>query len=730
MANIADFPQRPEVDLEKIPKELRGIPKWVVWRYETRKHASGIKYTKPPYHPSGRRADVTDPKDWSPFDEVKAAIETGKWHGVGLVLDGKDKLVAWDLDHVIDEKDGSITSWAQQLIDEVNSYTEVSPSGQGLRVLAFGSIPQQGKKVTLQAGTALECYSNARYVTVTGMVMPGRTTLRLTDCETPWKRWFAPDPEIKKALKNEKFARLMAGDMTDYGDDHSAADLAFCQMLAKKFGPDPQKIDEIFRSSGLMRPKWDEIHFSDGRTYGQATVEMAMSAAHWQPAFPLTDSGHAGRFVKLHGHELRHCVDGWYIWDGRRLERDELGRADLMTKDVSEDLLEEAAAQQDEDAKKILVKVAMEAQSLNRRRAISALAMVEPPIPIKMDDLDTHSNLLCCLNGVVEDGENLLPHAFSYMITRSTSFNFIKNAAAPMWGKFLEEIFPDPVVREYVQRAVGYTITGDTSEQEFYFCYGTGANGKSAFFDVLREVLGDYMVSLPTNTLMEGKYEQHPTALMALRGARLALASEVSEGRKLNEELIKACTGETRMQARRMRQDFIDFRSSAKLWVMGNHKPTIRGTDDAIWRRVKVIPFVATIPENKRVRHLGTMIGRREGEGVLAWCCEGWRRWKMHGTAAPEIIRAAVTEYRQEMDQVGVFLVEECVMEAGAEASNQELYARYSRIMEQQNERAMSLKAFSQRLAEKGLEPFRDKSTRRAWRGVRLKEALSTDDRF
>ena len=726
--NVADFPQRPEIDVSRIPEELKKIPKWVVWRYESRKLKDGIKYTKPPYHPTGRKADPTDPKDWSTFEEVEAALDTGKWHGAGLVLDGQDGLVGWDMDHVIDPKSGEITSWADQLISEIDSYTEISPSGEGIRVIAIGSIPQQGKKVSMPGGTALECYSNARYITVTGQSMPGRTKVKQSDCETPWKRWLAADPQIKKALRSERVAKLMAGDLSDFSGDHSAADLALCQALVKKLGGDREKIDQAFRTSGLYRTKWDERHSSDGRTYGEMTIDKAIEGADFQPSSPLTDTGNATRFVRLHGHELRYCVDGWYVWDGRRLMRDELGQAELWAKDVAADLEREASEQQDIDNKSILLKSAREAESRHRRDAIVALAKLEPPIPVRMDDLDSRPDLFCCKNGVVQNGEDLLPHQFDFMITRSSPINYVATARSPMWSRFLEEIFPDVTIREYVQRIVGYTITGDTSEQEFYFCYGTGANGKSAFFDCLREVLGDYMSSLPTNSLMESKYEQHPTALMALRGSRLVLASEVSEGRRLNEELIKATTGESRMQARRMRQDFIDFRSSAKLWIMGNHKPTIRGTDDAIWRRVRVIPFVVQIPEKQRVRHLGRVIGQKEGEGVLAWCVEGWRKWRKHGTAAPDVIRSAVTEYRNEMDQVGVFLAEECLLEPDAVTANQELYARYSKVVEQQHEHVMSLKAFSQRLSEKGLEPLRDRVGRRAWKGVRLREALSTND--
>lgn len=730
--SVADFPQKPEIDVSRIPFELKKIPRWLVWRYEPKKSETGLKYIKPPYQASGHKADVTKPEHWSTWAEVESALLTAKWHGVGLALDGSDGLVAWDLDRVIDPKDGSLVGWAERLVEELDSYTEVTPSGEGLRIICRGTIPKQGKKVSMSGNSILECYTNARYVTITGMVYGMRDKIEMRDTTPIWKKYMDGSVDVKKVLKQARLEKLVAGDLSDFDGDHSAADLAFCQAVADKLKRDPKKIDEAVRQTGLFRPKWDEVHGSDGRTYGQMTIDKAieiLSSRSYTPKFPLTDSGNAMRFVALHGHEVRHCQDGWYVWDGARLERDELGRAELMTKDVAADIAAEVeSAGGDEDAIKAIMKAARDAESRRIRDNVLALASVEIPISVDFDFLDSRAELFCCGNGVIKNGSELLPHSFDYLITRRAMAKFNPDAKGEMWLRFLNEIFPDAEIREYVQRLVGYSMTGEVSEQEFYFCYGSGANGKSAFFEAIKIVFGDYFTDLPTNALMEQRYEQHPTALMALRGSRLALASEVSEGRRLNEELIKAATGESRITARRMRQDFVTFRNSAKLWVMGNHRPAIRGSDDAIWRRVKVIPFTAVIPEGQRVKHLGKIIGQGEAEGVLAWAAEGWRAWLRDGMRTPEKVKVAIAEYREEMDQVRAFVEDECIVGEGEEIDMQSIHAKYTRWAEASREHVLSVKALSQRLQEKGYVPFRNKQGRRAWRGLSLREPLSTQD--
>jgi len=275
--------------VNSIPKELKGYPQWVAWRYEERDR----KRTKVPYNAkSGQRASSTDPNTWSTFGAAAAVV--AKYAGLGFVLTAKDPFVGIDLDHCRNAETGAVEPWAQQIIDNVASYTEVTPSKTGIRIFVRGSLPPGGRK----RGN-VEMYSTARYLTVTGDHLLGTpTTVEERTAEiaalhtrifpnsnpsTSGRRPVIPvdlaDAELieraHRTAKGKKFARLWAGRIEEAS--HSEADLALCRMLAFWTGRDPARMDWLFRSSGLFRPKWDERHAANGSTYGQLTIAKAIA---------------------------------------------------------------------------------------------------------------------------------------------------------------------------------------------------------------------------------------------------------------------------------------------------------------------------------------------------------------------------------------------------------------------------------------------------------------------
>src|SRR5438105_1835675 len=255
---------------DKVPQQLREIPQWVLWRYEVRDGRS----TKIPYQASGVKADVSDPLTWSSYEALFEVSKTGKFNGLGFVLTGDNGIIAWDLDHCMDAETGVIADWARDIVAGLSSYTEITPSGAGLRILHYGVIPERGRKKG-----DVECYSNKRYVTITGNHLPGTPTNIEHRTDDIWQTVFGSSGSaLTSLLRMPRGADLWNGQWQKYFKSQSEADLALCRMLGELTNWNAKAIDELFRRSKLMRSKWDERHFADGRTYGQGTIDEALSS--------------------------------------------------------------------------------------------------------------------------------------------------------------------------------------------------------------------------------------------------------------------------------------------------------------------------------------------------------------------------------------------------------------------------------------------------------------------
>ena len=270
----------------------------------------------------------------------------------------------------------------------------------------------------------------------------------------------------------------------------------------------------------------------------------------------------------------------------------------------------------------------------------------------------------------------------------------------------------------YLQRLVGYTLTGLTGEQMMAIPYGSGANGKSTLLETIAGLLGDYAQQTPSETLVATKNRGIPNDLARLRGARFVSAVETGEGNRLAESLVKQMTGGDRIAARFLYQEVFEFTPAFKLFLATNHKPVIRGTDAAIWRRIHLIPFDVTIPEAERDPNLKAKLAA-EASGILNWALEGCRTWQREGLQPPTEVRAATAEYRGEMDVLAAFLEDQCVEQAGAKVQSSKLYAAYKTWCDENGEYAVSNKAFSLRLRERGVENMR-KSSGMHWLGLGL----------
>jgi P4 family phage/plasmid primase-like protien len=436
----------------------------------------------------------------------------------------------------------------------------------------------------------------------------------------------------------------------------------------------------------------------------------------------LTDVGNAGRLVEAHGPDLRHVRPwaSWLAWDGARWKRDDTGVVVEQAKKVARSILTEAAMEDDPDRRKALAGWARQSENAARIHAMINLAGSDPAVATRPDELDLDAWLLTVANGTIDlCSGTLLRHQRDHRITKLAGVTWDPAATCPTWDAFLARVLPDPAVRAFVRRAVGYSLTGSVREQCLFFLYGLGANGKSTLITTLLTLLGDYGRQADPKLLMEQKHETHPTNVADLQGARFVAAIEAGSGGRLDETLVKQLTGGDRVKARFMRQDFFEFNPTHKLFLAANHKPVIRGNDHAIWRRVHLIPFSVKIAEREKDDRLG---GKLEAElpGILRWAVEGCLEWQSGGLQVPGGVAEATDAYRVEEDLLGDFLEQCCLEEPGAEVPATELYRAYQRWTEAGGERTWSQTAFGRALSERGIDWKKVSGGRKARIGLRL----------
>jgi putative DNA primase/helicase len=444
-----------------------------------------------------------------------------------------------------------------------------------------------------------------------------------------------------------------------------------------------------------------------------------------QPAggYNLTDLGNARRLVHRHGRNLRYCWlwRKWLVWDGKRWVKDDTGEVYRLAKETVSSIYQEAAEAPNDEARKELGKHATRSEAGARIKEMVDLARSD--VPVMPDELDASPDLLNTESGTIDlrTGE-LREHRREDLTTKIAPTTYRPDAAAPTWEAFLERVLPGEDLRAFVQRAVGYSATGDTSEQCMFINHGGGANGKSTFQEAIAAALGDYAMRAPTEMLLAKRSDGVPNDVARLKGARFVSASETEEGRRLAESRIKDLTGQDTITARFMKAEWFDFAPTHKLWLSTNHKPEIRGTDAAIWRRIRLVPWAVTIPPAEQDKKLPIAL-RHELAGILAWVVRGCLQWRREGLQAPDEVRKATGEYRAEMDVLAGFLVECCELDTGHWEYAKDLYECYKRWCDENGERPEPQRKFGGRLGERGFQ--RDRGGSRGagiWRGVRLTE--------
>jgi putative DNA primase/helicase len=463
--------------------------------------------------------------------------------------------------------------------------------------------------------------------------------------------------------------------------------------------------------------------------------------ANGPPLRAYTDLGNAERFALEFGHRARYVAKWgrWLVWDGLRWAEDSDGAAVRLAHAMIRTLYQAAADLKDDDERIRLLRHAVRSENAARIRALLECASVLAGIPIELAALDARPMRLTVANGTLDlSTGTLVPARPEDFITKLTPVAFDAAARCPRWDAFLDRVVPNAAVRRFLQRAAGYSLTGSTKEQVLFFLHGSGANGKSTFLEILRALAGDLAKQADFATLLERRDVGGPRSDLArLMGARIVTASEAAESRRLDETVIKSLTGGDTVSARPLYIEAIEFRPQLKLWMSSNDKPHIRGTDEGIWRRVRLVPFTEFIPPEERNGDLEEEL-RAELPGILSWAVRGCLEWQRDGLGEPEAVHEATQKYRDEEDAIGQFIDERCIRDTDvkpppvqpSETPAKPLYHAYVAWCAENGSKTVTATKFGRELSLKGYEVKKETTGKRAKLrcGIRLVSESQSGD--
>lgn len=521
--------------------------------------------------------------------------------------------------------------------------------------------------------------------------------------------------------------RRWAGIYPDPLPDLNDISEAEARALLKTIYQHPAVIAEFERRR--MVAEATQREYRDARTI-QYAIDVGVDLPDPTPPpvtqeFPCTDDGNGDRLVAQYRDSIRYCAafDAWYLWNGSRWERDETCRMLALAKRVARTIHLEASTTTDDRREKV-GKWALSSGMLSRLKAMIACAA--PAVAVTPDEFDAHPTLLNCKNGTLElDTLTFREARREDLLTKCCGVNYDPAAECPTWLAHLDLVFGgDAAYVQGFQMLCGYSLLQDNPEQIMAILYGTGKNGKSVTIGALARVWGDYAVNIAAESLMVKRSEGPRSDLARLCGARLVTASEGEAGAYLAESVVKQLTGDDAITVRRLYENEFEFRPGAKIFLATNHEPRIRGTDEGIWRRLWLLPFTVTIPEDRRDPGILDKL-EAEGSGILNWCIEGLRRYLENGRrlAPPDKVVAATARFRSESDVIGRFLAQEMKVEPTGTIERTALYKIYLKWCEEEGEKPVSNRAVIKYLRERQFQEIKLGGAW-CWEGIRIKSAM------
>ena len=716
--------------LENIPQELKQRGLFCTWKLEEK--------GKVPYNPvTNTLAKSNNPNTFHSYANIIPYIANYFWidenkrmmGGLGLgIFNG---FSAIDIDNCRDPQTGALTELANDIINYCNSYTESSPSGKGIRII-FKTKTEINKDTHYinNRNIGLEIYisdNTNKFVTLTGNVLFSNDIAEI-DISYIIDKYMVKknavnisttssipediDIKLKNAIKFNKTLRdLWETQAPGSGENESELDLTLCNILANVFEGNYSAIEAAFEQSPYFVSK-DQTHkekwlYRDA--YREETIKKSINRYHQNKInqiteFELNDTGNAHRFVQNFEKLVRFNVDNqqWMIYNGKYWQADTYSYVKNYAEIVIEEMKQETLAAQGDHQKKLLTNIKRVLSSSGKDAMLRESQHLKG-IPVTNADFDTEPYLLNTKSGVIDirDGSSK-PHDRAQMMSRYIDIELSKDTPR-LWIKFLTEIFNgDTELIEYIQRVLGYAITGYTKEQCMFIFLGDGSNGKSLLLEVFSKILGAYSTTSSVDILVDRKnHNSNMSEIARLNRIRTVVTDETEMGDRLRESGIKSMTSDYGyITARFLYGNEFVFKPEFKIFMATNHRPIIRGTDHGIWRRIKIIPFDIIIPDNKQDRYLGEKLAT-EYPQILNWVIDGAMKWYKDGLKTPELINESVKEYRSEMDLVQKWINDNCEIDDTYSATAIDLFKNITDYIRDNKEFQMSNTLFGRNMSKK-----------------------------
>lgn len=706
---------------EKLPETLKSGAGFLLWRYETRNG----RPTKVPYKISGVKADATNRSHFSSFDAAKLAFSKGGYDGIGIFVESKFSAI--DIDSCM--TDSGFSELARDIINRMDSYTEYSPSGKGVRILidTTDAVYDKSKYYINNRKIHVEAYTEKKYVTVTGNSIYEKPIRKCGEDFTAFlKKYMAkPKPQKPKAVppgsflsdaavidlamsaaNSEKFRKLWNGDTTGYASQ-SEAELALCSILAFYCGGDEEQIDRLMRLSDLCREKWDR------EDYSRRTIEKAVSgtAEFYRPIAVSTanqdfndvarkladlnviaskryagnDIGFGRLFADVFKDVARFVPERkkWFVFDGTRWAADTAGL--LVTelgKDLADALLIYASMLHDEEKRTLILAWCRKWVQRRLRDIYIREAQSVYPLPVKTFDRDEY--LFNCSNCTVDIRSGKAhEHTPEDYITKISPVKFDPGAGYPRWDSFLKEIMSGEEDKlRYLQKTLGYGLTADTRFECMFFYYGeTTRNGKGTLVESVLSVMGDYGITVRPETIMQKKNQSSHSPsedIARLAGIRFANISEPDKGVRLSGGQLKAMTGNDTLNARFLNENSFDFKPTFKMYINTNYLPVI--TDMTLFgsNRIIIVPFNRHFSDRDQDKGLKAEFQKPEAQSViLNWLIEGYRILEKEGFAMPKCVADSVASYYHDSNKTVQFMEDVLTEDANSETRTSAVYDAY-----------------------------------------------------
>ena len=774
--------------------------RWVLWRYET--PSQGGKPTKRAYDLRGQRTSTKN--DFAFWGSLRDTLTFANryprdsWNGVGYVPDGTEGLVFIDIDDCRDALTGALSQGASDLIQACNSYTEITPSGAGLRIIGTSSWPLGGwgKRVwTLPDGTRGEMYHHVNFVTVSfnrlsgtpdifdpiDSVVSGLLPAAITDTDTDEEFTSERDPHAPLDIIEETLSylpnpsnnweffnnvgmacfRACGGDYAGLElwrgwsskcDTHSDAEcdarwanyeisppdaLGFGSLIYwAREAPENKAVGweggYLWLKTHRGPESVGECPFSplpiEDMSGVSTTSTPDISAVDSRVAVPqFSDEDLARRYVDKYLGDARHVQawSQWFIWKDTHWQRDNINETYSRAREICSDAAN-IKAQQSTSLKGLQAAAALASASTVAH--VEKLARYDMRIATAADAWDTDPWIINTPAGTLDLRTGVLRSCDQAdMITRITPAS-LDTDICDLWLSFLNDVTQgDQDLVAYLRRVAGYCLTGCTKEHALFYLHGSGGNGKSSYLNALLDVLGvdNYGQTAPMDLLLSTGHSDHPTEIARLRGARLVVASETEEGRRWNEQRITSLTGGDPMTARFMREDYFTFLPQCKFLIAGNHKPHVRSVNEAITRRLSLIPFDAKIAKDKLDKSLADKL-RANRNKIFGWMLQGCLEWQRVGLQPPAKVRHATAEYMENENTRAIWWREKTVIAPGHQTPVANLFAAWRAYAELANESPGTRKDLTDWLRANNIQLSMDSAHRAICLGFRLVDIVAS----